>query len=59
MLAIATAMITISSKFLLRWRGKHLFNPTNFGLVFMLIFAQGAVWVSLGNGAVLHSLPSW
>jgi len=49
MLAIATAMITISSKFLLRWRGKHLFNPTNFGLVFMLIFAQGAVWVSPGQ----------
>src|SRR4051794_2322585 len=26
------AVITIASKFVFRWRGKHLFNPTNFGL---------------------------
>ncbi|MEO8216283.1 MAG: RnfABCDGE type electron transport complex subunit D [Acidobacteriota bacterium] len=39
------AMITISSKFLLRWRDKHIFNPTNFGLVIMIV-ATPAVWVS-------------
>ena len=32
-LALAAAMITIASKFVLRIQGKHLFNPTNFGIV--------------------------
>ena len=41
-------MITISSKFLLRLRGKHIFNPTNFGLVALLLMTD-AVWVSPGQ----------
>src|SRR5262245_9548122 len=45
-LAMLTAIITIVSKFVIRWRGKHLFNPTNFGLVAMM-FGSGDVWVSL------------
>ena len=48
-LATLAAALTISSKFLLRWRGKHLFNPTNFGLVLMMLLTQGAVWVSPGQ----------
>jgi Na+-transporting NADH:ubiquinone oxidoreductase subunit NqrB len=44
-LIIITAAITIASKFLLRWNGKHLFNPTNFGIVVMLAIDAG-VWVS-------------
>jgi Na+-transporting NADH:ubiquinone oxidoreductase subunit NqrB len=45
LLMIVTAVITIASKFLLRWHGKHIFNPTNFGIVIML--AIGArIWVS-------------
>jgi enediyne biosynthesis protein E5 len=47
-LVIAAAIITISSKFLLRIRGKHIFNPTNFGVVVLLI-ATNAVWVSPGQ----------
>jgi len=48
LLAVAGAILTIGSKFLLRWNGKHLFNPTNFGIVAML--AMGAdVWVSSGQ----------
>lgn len=43
--AVVAAVITIASKFLLRWRGKHLFNPTNFGLV-ALLAAGAPVWVS-------------
>lgn len=42
----ATAVLAISSKFLLHWRGKHLFNPTNFALVLMLLAGRGQVWVS-------------
>ena len=54
-LAIATAVITIASKFTIRRRGKHVFNPTNFGLVAMMLATggapgrAGAVWVSPGQ----------
>lgn len=44
-----TAIVTIASKFLLRWRGKHLFNPTNFGIVAMMLATHGQVWVSPGQ----------
>ena len=46
--AIAAAVITIGSKFVVRVNGKHLFNPTNFGIVF-LIAVTGQVWVSPGQ----------
>jgi Na+-transporting NADH:ubiquinone oxidoreductase subunit NqrB len=45
----ACAVITIASKFVLRWRGKHLFNPTNFGLVAMIAMTDSRVWVSPGQ----------
>ena len=48
-LAAATALAAIASKFVLRWNGKHVFNPTNFGLVLMLLCSGGAVWVSPGQ----------
>jgi enediyne biosynthesis protein E5 len=47
-LAALAAVITIASKFVLRIRGKHVFNPTNFGLV-ALMLATGQVWVSPGQ----------
>ena len=47
-LAAAAAAITISSKFLIRARGKHVFNPTNFGLVVMMLVSD-RVWVSPGQ----------
>jgi Na+-transporting NADH:ubiquinone oxidoreductase subunit NqrB len=47
-LALLAVVITISSKFLLRVRGKHLFNPTNFGIV-TLMASTGAVWASPGQ----------
>lgn len=47
-LAALAAVITIASKFALRIRGKHVFNPTNFGLV-ALMLATGQVWVSPGQ----------
>lgn len=49
----ATAAVTIASKFLIRWHGKHIFNPTNFGLVFMMLATNREVWMSPGQwGAV-------
>jgi Na+-transporting NADH:ubiquinone oxidoreductase subunit NqrB len=47
-LVVAAVGVTIASKFVLRWNGKHLFNPTNGGLVAMMLFT-GQVWVSPGQ----------
>jgi len=47
-LAVMTAVIAIASKFVLRVRGKHVFNPTNFALVAMILLT-GGVWVSPGQ----------
>jgi Na+-transporting NADH:ubiquinone oxidoreductase subunit NqrB len=47
-LVVAATLVTIASKFLLRWKGKHVFNPTNFGLVAMMALT-GGVWVSPGQ----------
>jgi len=48
-LAVLAAAIAIGSKFALRWRGKHLFNPTNFALVLLMLVGDGRVWVSPGQ----------
>jgi Na+-transporting NADH:ubiquinone oxidoreductase subunit NqrB len=47
-LAGAAAAVAIASKFVVRVNGKHLFNPTNAGIV-MMILATGQVWVSPGQ----------
>ena len=47
-LAFLAAVITIGSKFLIRFRGKHIFNPTNGGIVAMLLLTD-QVWVSPGQ----------
>ena len=48
-LAAAAGAAAVSSKFLLRHRGKHLWNPTNFALVLLLACADGCAWVSPGQ----------
>lgn len=47
-LGIIAAVVTIASKFFIRANGKHLFNPTNFGLVMMLLLTNHA-WISPGQ----------
>jgi Na+-translocating ferredoxin:NAD+ oxidoreductase RnfD subunit len=47
-LAVAAAILTVAGKFLVRFRGKHLFNPTNGGVVAMLLLTD-QVWVSPGQ----------
>lgn len=42
------ACLAISSKFLIRVRGKHVFNPANFGVGLALLGLPGA-WVSPGQ----------
>lgn len=54
LLGAAAAIIAISSKFLVRVRGKHVFNPTNIGLAVMLLLSD-TVWVSPGQWGT----PAW
>jgi Na+-translocating ferredoxin:NAD+ oxidoreductase RnfD subunit len=54
-LAAAAAII---SKFVFRWRGKHLFNPANFGVVLALTFLPGT-WVSPGQWGQDVAVAGW
>jgi len=47
-LAALAAVIAIAGKFLVRVRGKHLFNPTNGGIVALMLLSD-YVWVSPGQ----------
>ena len=47
-LAAAAAAIAIGSKFLIRIRGKHVFNPANLALVSLMLLSDQA-WVSSGQ----------
>ena len=47
-LAALAAIVTIAAKFLIRVNGKHVFNPTNGGIVAMLLVTD-RVWVSPGQ----------
>lgn len=42
------ASVAIASKFTLRYKGKHLFNPANFGII-LAILLTGDAWVSPGQ----------
>src|SRR5919106_1661058 len=37
------AMLAIAQKYVIRYRGRHLFNPSNFGLCLLLLAAPGSV----------------
>ncbi|MEZ5982332.1 MAG: RnfABCDGE type electron transport complex subunit D [Parvularculaceae bacterium] len=45
---IAGAAIAIGSKFMFRFEGKHIFNPTNIAIVIMII-ATDAAWTTPGQ----------
>ncbi len=47
-LSIAAAILAIGSKCLIRVKGKHIFNPANFGLVIISLLFTGA-WISPGQ----------
>jgi Na+-transporting NADH:ubiquinone oxidoreductase subunit NqrB len=48
-LAAAAAVLAVASKFVFRVRGKHLWNPTNLGIVALMLASRGQVWVSPGQ----------
>jgi Na+-transporting NADH:ubiquinone oxidoreductase subunit NqrB len=45
--AAVAAFLAIGSKFLIRWKDKHIFNPTNLALV--VILTGGLGWISAGQ----------
>ena len=47
-LAMLGAWLAISSKFLIRYRGKHIFNPANFGLAVGMLLTPH-IWSSPGQ----------
>jgi Na+-transporting NADH:ubiquinone oxidoreductase subunit NqrB len=47
-LAVLAAVIAVGAKFVVRYRGKHVFNPTNGGIVALLLLTD-QVWVSPGQ----------
>ena len=59
------AAISIAGKFLIRFRGKHIFNPANLGIILGILAVKGA-WVSSGQwghdiiyAAWFFALGSW
>jgi Na+-transporting NADH:ubiquinone oxidoreductase subunit NqrB len=42
------AVLSISSKFVIRYKNKHLFNPNNFGMIIAILVFQDA-WISPGQ----------
>jgi Na+-transporting NADH:ubiquinone oxidoreductase subunit NqrB len=52
------ASSAIASKFLLRFRGKHIYNPANLGVVLALLLLPGA-WVSSGQWGNDLVLACW
>ena len=52
------AIVAVGAKFLLRVRGKHLFNPGNLGVVFALVLLPGT-WVSAGQWGTDLAFVGW
>lgn len=47
-LSIGAGVLAVASKYVIRFNGKHIFNPANFGLVVMaLLFTEA--WISPGQ----------
>ena len=52
---VLAGVFSIGSKFLIRFNGKHIFNPANFGIIVTILLTHQA-WVSpgqWGNGALM------
>lgn len=45
-LMLLVSWMTITGKYVVTWRGAHLFNPTNLALVLILVGSQGAAAVA-------------
>lgn len=48
LVAALSAALAIGSKYLIRYKGKHIFNPANFGIMVSMLLT-GQVWLSTGQ----------
>lgn len=46
---LVAGLIGVAAKFLIRYRGKHIFNPACIGIVIVSLLAGNAAWVSPGQ----------
>ena len=51
--SLLAAFFTVGSKYILRFRQKHIFNPSAFGLVATLLLT-GDAWLSPGQWEVMR-----
>lgn len=54
----AAVVAAVASKFIVRLRGKHLFNPANFGVLFAIALLPGP-WISAGQWGQDVALAGW
>ena len=52
------AMLAIGAKFVIRWNGKHLYNPANLGVMVAMLLLPGA-WISPGQWGSDMLLALW
>ncbi|HHL42001.1 MAG TPA: hypothetical protein ENJ42_00140 [Hellea balneolensis] len=57
-ISLLAACLVVASKFLIRVRGKHVFNPANFAIVTVALLFSGA-WVSPGQWGTAPILALW
>ena len=57
-LSILAGVLAIGAKYLIRFKGKHVFNPANFGIVIVALLFTGA-WVSPGQWGTAPLLALW
>lgn len=55
----AAGLIAIGTKFAIRWRGKHLFNPACIGIVTLCLLLDRDVWVSPGQWGQAPLIAAW
>jgi enediyne biosynthesis protein E5 len=55
----AAAFVGISLKFIIRVRGKHVFNPANIGIVIMMLWLGKQAWVSPGQWGQAPLIAGW
>ena len=47
-ISLLAALLTVASKYIFKWRGKHVFNPSAFGIVCTILLTHDA-WLSPGQ----------
>lgn len=54
--AIAASFVAIFGKLLIRWKGKHIFNPANLGII-LIVFLTEQAWISPGQWGSHYLFP--